>query len=325
MSNNRRCPHCNCSTDTIKFGMTNANRQRYHCGMCGKTWTNSYRKNRLAKLIWHDLVWNNLPVRELSNKYKLHPNTIRNIIHNYQPDPINLNNMPSEDRAKITVIIMDTTYFGRKHGVVVAINAHNGKLLYFKEILGSETNKDYKDCIETLLAAGIKPKACVIDGRKGVRDMLDDYGILVQLCHFHLKLMVRKYITNSPVLEPNILLKAVVDTLCDSRFPAVTEHQFYGYFAGWHHKYRLWLNEKTYNPNTGTREWTHQDTRRAFTAIKNHLDVLFTYEQHPELNIPKTSNRIEGLFGMAKDKLRIHHGYTNELKIKIFFSLLSGK
>ena len=50
-----------------------------------------------------------------------------------------------------------------------------------------------------------------------------------------------------------------------------------------------------------------------------------TWYDNAELNIPKTSNKIEGKFGNAKDKLRVHHGYTDTLKTKILFSLLSGE
>lgn len=321
---NKHCPCCHCSTDVIKYGITCSGKQKYKCRKCGKTWTNKSRKQRLVNKIWHDFVWNNLPVRELAIKYSLHENTIRKILHDYKPKPLNIASLPEGEKNKITVIAMDTTYFGRNSGVVAAINAHNGDLLYFKEIFGSETNKDYELCINTLLEAGIHPKACIIDGRQGVRYLLEDKGILVQLCQFHLKLMVKKYLTNNPVLEPNKELKLIIDSVCNKHIH-MDERSFLHMFVNWHGRYVSWLNEKTIDPVTGNKEWTHQDTRRAFNAIKNHLDIIYTYEHYPELNIPSTSNRIEGKFGVAKDKLRIHHGYTKDLKIKILFSLLSGE
>ena len=322
--NSKHCPHCHCSMKVIKKGLTKSNKQRYLCKGCGKTWVNKPRKQKLLDNIWHDFVWNNLPVRELAKRYKLHENTIRKMLHDYQPKPLSITSLSEEEKASITVITMDTTYFGRNSGVVVAIDAHNGDLLYFREIFGSETNKDYELCIDTILAAGISPKACIIDGRQGVRYLLENRGILVQLCQFHLKLMVKKYLTNKPVLDPNKELKLIVDNICNKHVN-MDEQKFLHQIVNWHGRYRFWLNEKTIDPLTGNKEWTHQDTRRAFNAIKNHLDIIYTYEHYPKLNIPNTSNRIEGMFGMAKDKLRIHHGYTKDLKIKILFSLLSGR
>lgn len=320
--NSKYCPHCNCSTKTIKFGTTSAGKQRYKCQVCHKTWANKPRPSRLEANIWHDLVWDNLPVRALAVKYHKHPNTIRGIIHHYQPQPIDLALWPRDMKASVTVIAMDATYFGRKHGVIVAINAHNGDLLYFHEINGSETNKDYELCINTILGAGIKSKACIIDGRKGVRHLLEQKGIVVQLCQFHLKLMVKQHLTSNPILEPNKELKILVDGICSKTW---NEQIFLSQAVNWFRRNKSWLNEKTFNPETRTVEYTHQDTRRAWNAIKNHLDIIYTYEHYPELNIPNTSNRIEGMFGVAKDKLRIHHGYTKQLKIKILFSLLSGE
>ncbi len=321
---NKHCPHCNCSTEAIKFGNTSSKKQRYRCKTCCKTWVSKSRPSRLAEKIWDDFVWNNLPVRELAKKYKKSPNSIRNLLRNYEPPPIDLANMPEIEKSKITVVAMDATYFGRTSGVVVAVDAHTGKLLYFQEIFGTETNADYERCIDTILAAGIYPGACVIDGRQGVKQILKDRGILVQLCHFHMQLMMKRYLTNNPVLEPNIALKLIADSLCNKHVQ-MSESRFYTIFVGWYNAYKSWLMERSYNPETGRREYCHQDTRRAFNALKNHRDVLFTYEHYPELNIPRTSNRIEGAFGVAKDKLRIHHGYTKRLKIKIFFSLLSGR
>ena len=310
--------------EAIRFGVTSSGRQRYRCRGCGKTWTNKPRTGRLEKIVWNDFVHNNLPIRELCKIYGKSKNTIREILYSYQPEPINLGKLTAKRKREITVIIMDTTYFGKSHGVVTVIDAHKGDLLYFQEINGTETNNDYKQAVETLLEANIQPKACVIDGRQGVKHILESHGILVQLCQFHMKLIAKKYLTNNPVLEPNIELKIIVDSLCHKHI-AMNENRFYSMFVNWHARHRDWLLERTYNEETHRREYAHRDTRSAFIAIKNHLDILFTYEHYPELNIPRTSNKIEGKFGAAKNKLRVHHGYSKGLKIKIFFSLLSGE
>lgn len=320
--NSKHCPYCHFNTNVVKIGVTSADRQRYRCSRCGKTWVSKSRPDRIAGKIWHDFVWNNLPVRELSTKYHKCHNTVRDILHNYQPKPLDINSLSNKEKEDIKVIIMDTTYFGKQYGIVTILNAHNGALLYFKEIKGSETNTDYYHALHTLLRANIRPKACVIDGRKGVADMLEDEGILVQMCHFHMWQIVKRYIAGDPLLEPNIELKTIMDSFLSKHFHT-DKRIFSAQVLGWKQKYWYWLNEKHRNEH-GKLEWAHAETRRAYNSIISHAKWLFTYEKYPELKIPRTSNRIEGKFGNAKDKLRLHHGYSHELKTKIFFSLLSG-
>ena len=160
-----------------------------------------------------------------------------------------------------------------------------------------------------------------MDGRTGLAELLEDKGIYVQMCHFHMWQIVRRYLTNSPVLLPNIELKAIIDSFL-SKHTHTDRFLFAAQMNGWKNRHHDWLDER-YKNEYGKYEYSHEETRRAYKAIKSHFPYLFTYEKHPELNIPKTSNMIEGKFGNAKDKLRLHHGYTDKLKIKIFFSLLS--
>lgn len=319
----KRCPYCHCNTEVIRFGIASSGRQRYRCKDCKRTWTNKPRPSKLSDKIWHDLVWNNMPVRALENKYHKCGNTIRSIINQYQPSELDLIHLPEVIKQQVKVIIMDTTYFGRSHGIVTFIDAHTNRLLYFQEINRSEIIQDYIDGLETIRRAGINPVACVVDGRRGLINAMEHRGLYVQVCLFHIQLIVRKYLTNTPILEPNKELKIITELLCHKKIKLDRFH-FASILHGFFVRNEKWLNERTRLEN-GKYEFTHQDTRKAYQAIQKHFPWLFTYEKHPELNIPRTSNKIEGKFGNAKDKLKLHHGYTKELKTKIFFSLLSGE
>lgn len=57
------------------------------------------------------------------------------------------------------------------------------------------------------------------------------------------------------------------------------------------------------------------------------MDYIFTYEKYPELNIEKTTNRLEGLFSELKRKLNNHNGLSkshNVMFIKDFLNKKSG-
>lgn len=59
---------------------------------------------------------------------------------------------------------------------------------------------------------GFKISAIILDGRPGVRDIFRD--IPVQMCHFHQKQIVRRYLTLNSKLEAGMELKQIADTLC---------------------------------------------------------------------------------------------------------------
>ena len=62
---------------------------------------------------------------------------------------------------------MDTTYFGRKFGVMVYKDSISGQILY-KQYVKQETNKLYLAGLEEIARRGIKIQAVICDGRKGL-------------------------------------------------------------------------------------------------------------------------------------------------------------
>jgi hypothetical protein len=60
---------------------------------------------------------------------------------------------------------MDTTYFGRKLGVMVFKDSLSGRILY-KQCVKQETNKLYLAGIEEISRRGVKIQSIICDGRK---------------------------------------------------------------------------------------------------------------------------------------------------------------
>lgn len=311
MSNMRHCPHCHCSI-VVKFGVQNGH-QRYKCKQCDKIWQNKKRNHFLYDSIWDDFALNDLVVDRLIDKYKLSDKTIRNILAAYEVPPI----IP---HGTHTVIAMDVTYFGRDWGLLIAIDANTGEGLYVGITRGYETSYDYRKAIQYLVSSQICPKACVIDGKKGVIPMLEEYDIIPQYCQFHQIKTVNSYLTRKPILEPNIKLRELALSITH-----VKAETFVKSFKGWLNDYRFWLNEKTRNPETGKLEYSHQKTRSAVNSLRTNLWYLYNYEFYQKYNIPNTNNRLEGINRALKYKLRHHSGATKELKTKIAISFLSRR
>ena len=95
-------------------------------------------------------------------------------------------------------VIMDTTYFGRRFGVMVLFDNISRKALSVTEAK-TETNALYAQEIGSLKAKGIEIQSIICDGRKGIPQTFPD--IPVQLCHFHQVQTVRRYLTRNPKTE----------------------------------------------------------------------------------------------------------------------------
>lgn len=307
--NNRNCPHCNCSIGVIRFGTTSKGKQRFKCKRCNITWTLKSHPQVLAKRIWDDLVFRNMNYSELADKYEMSERNVRRKLDLYTPPEI----IPTP----ADVIAMDVTYFGRLWGILTVINAHNGKTLYCEATNGYETVWDYKKAIKKLHEYNVHPKIATTDGKSGVIKMLEEYGIKVQFCQFHQLKIVTQCITRKPVLLPNIELRNI--SLSLSR---VDRDIFETMVYSWKLRNEVWLQEKS-RAEDGKWGYTHRLTRRAINSLITNLPYLFTFQEYPELEIPNTNNKIEGLHSELKRRLNNHRGLKKAQKIqfaRIFFS-----
>jgi hypothetical protein len=59
---------------------------------------------------------------------------------------------------------------------------------------------------------------------------------------------------------------------------------------------------------------------RAYSAP--NLPYLFTYQKHPDLNIPNTTNSLDGCFAYLKELVKVHKGSKKSLKRKIIEEIL---
>lgn len=313
MSNMKHCPHCNCST-IVKFGVQNGH-QRYRCKHCHKTWQTKSHPQRLYKAIWHDYAVEDMRIEQLSRRYKLGDDKIREILHDYYVPPI----LPT---GKHDILAMDCTYFGKRGinewGLLIVKDAITSECLYCEELPGHETYAHYIQALNYLAAHNIRPKVCIIDGITGLAGVLELRGILVQYCQFHQIKTVIGYLTRNPILEQNKELKYITLQLTH-----VSKKTFATLFNTWYYKNRTWLREKSESPETHKLEYTHPRTRSAVRSLQRNFRYLYTFEEHPDLKIPNTNNCMEGTNSAIKQKLNHHRGAKKDLKIKLVRTFLS--
>ena len=73
------------------------------------------------------------------------------------------------------------------------------EVLVWKHIQ-SETIKDYKYLLSELIELGYTINSITIDGKRGLYRAFEDYP--VQMCHFHQKRIIQRYITKDPNSKP---------------------------------------------------------------------------------------------------------------------------
>lgn len=314
----KSCPYCY-SSNVNKHGVRNK-KQRYQCRACHTCWTNLSRPERFRANIWHDYVFEQHTIRQLSRKYGKGQRCIRAALEAYLP-PIEV------DRPRPVTVILDATYFGSR-GLLVAIDPYADRTkgqnlaLYWTELAGTERTFDYDVATDTLEAMGYHVQAAVIDGRRGVREMLLSKGIPVQHCQFHQLQTMTQCLTKRPKLMQNIELRAIALTLTRT-----TKAEFTTKLDAWYEKYGEWLKERYIEPATNRTRYQHDRTRRAYFSLRRNLDYLFTYQdenlKQQSILIPNTTNALDGRFGVWKTKLKAHRGCSKDLKTKMLVSLLS--
>ena len=209
---------------------------------------------------------------------------------------------------------MDCVFFGRTRGYLVVRDPHRRENVYWSEI-NRETLDEYRFARDTLESQGFVIQAVVADGKPGLKPLYKKLPI--QMCHFHQKAIITRYLTRRPKLQAGIELRELVHNLCDA-----DEKSFTNKLANWYDKWNKFIAEKTINHETGKWHYTHKRLRSAHRSLKTNLPYLFTYRKYPELNIPNTTNGLEGSFAYLKELVRVHRGIKPELKRKIIESIL---
>lgn len=317
----KSCPYFNCINVT-KHGLQNG-RQRYHCGTCKRTWASDRRPSRLLNKLWHQYAFEGRSVKTLAKEHKKSCGYVRSQLRQYRPPKI-------AQKPRTVAIIMDITYF-RNFGLLVVIDPYadsstgENTVLYYAVLTSTERTIDYEIATDTIESMGYSIIAVTIDGRRGVRNMLEARGIPVQHCQFHQLMTITKCLTKRPRITQNIELRAIAMTLTKS-----DELTFEAALADWYSKNGTWLKER----NEEINRYSHERTRRAYFSLVRNLPNLFTYQadyllkdvsegRDKTYKVANTTSPLDGRFGVWKSKLKPHRGTSKQRIITMLCSFFS--
>jgi len=255
----------------------------------------------LLKKIWKKFSSGKHIVSEVSSDFKISPRSVHNYLNEFEKSILIPKVIPRH-----IMVIMDCVYFRRVCCYLVIRDWYKGKNIYFKRI-------PY-ETINHLEKLGFVIDGIVVDGRKGVFEALS-LRFKIQMCQFHQKQIVRRYLTNRPQTEAGQSLKVIV-----KRLTKVDKYLFETILNVWEFIYGDFIKERTVNPETKSWCYTHKRLRSAYRSLRKNLKYLFTYQTVK--NMPNTTNSLDGFFAHLKDTVRIHRGLKLHRRTKLIEHLI---
>lgn len=210
-------------------------------------------------------------------------------------------------------LVFDGTFFGRGYGLLVYRTL--GKNIYWREI-DSEKIAYIEEDLLHLKAQDWCFSSFTIDGRRGVIQRLERLfpGIPIQMCIFHQKKIIQRYITMSPKTECGKEIKKLMENL-----KLLTENEFLNCLQKIKDDYKDFLKERNEN-----KQFMHRNLRSALRSLATNLPYLFTWKRYSNLDIPNTTNSCDGSFAHWKAKTKIHRGLRKNRRAKMINFLLGN-
>ena len=217
---------------------------------------------------------------------------------------------------------MDATYFSSF--CLLAYQDHFDGYTQLIRFSDGEHYSEIKEDLDNLIKLGVHLESITTDGHKSILKAIKKSvpEIKVQRCLVHIQRMSLLWLTRYPKHEAGQELRHLVLYLL--KIKTDNDRLFWIIqLKAWHYKHATYINEKTYNSDTGRFWYTHKFLRRSYQTIIRALPNMFHYIQHPQ--IPHTTNGIEGYFSHLKNHLDLHRGLTpknriNFIKWYVYFS-----
>lgn len=291
--NKKKCEVCG-SSHTVKNGLRKGI-QLYKCRDCGYQFRAG--NNVSGDDLWNAYQHGKQTIQELSLRFCISASTVKRRLHDVKREWIQ---PPLRDGG---FVHLDVTYWGRGFGVLLALDSQTSNPLYMS-FVKSETTRDYEDAVNSIKERGYAIQGLVIDGKHTLFKTFSDYPI--QMCQFHMKQIVRRYLTQNPKMLASRELKNLT-----ARLHQVREDDFNRDYQNWKEKWKDTINHKSLHKD-GRLHYTHRRLRSAMNSLNFYLPYLFTFQHEGCMGMPNTNNKIEGTFTDLKKNLNNHSGLTME-------------
>jgi hypothetical protein len=295
--------------DVIRWGKQ-LGKQRFKCKNCGILFTQNDPGQKLEnRFVWfRKWILERQTFKTLSRDSGLSVDTLQRIFYTY------LEEFPTVNILKRNCVHLrvDATYF--EQFCLLCYQDHDDGYTQLIRFTDGEHYAEIKEDLDNLIRLGVQIESITTDGHKSilkaVRKSLPD--VVAQRCLVHIQRMCMLWLTRHPKHLAGVELRKLVLQLL--KIKTANDRLFWvSGLDQWYQAHKDYLQQKTYNQNTGKYWYTHKLTRRSYFTIKRALPNMFHYLSNPK--IPATTNGIEGFFSHLKNHLDLHRGLTAQHRI----------
>lgn len=245
-------------------------------------------------------------IEQLSNESGYSVRTLKTYFHDYLQKPPVWKVYPSE---KVNLLI-DGTYFNNDLCLIL-YRDNTIKFTQLYRLTDGEWYEELKEDLENLLELGVQIESITCDGHKSqlkaIREVCHD--VTLQRCVVHIQRMCQIWLRMRPKSEAGIELRNIITQLHLIDNPLKRDYWIVS-LIHWHERHKEFVNEKTFNLQSGRYWYKHKMVHRCFMVIKKALPNMFHYLDNPR--IPKSTNGLESFFGHLKGHLNVHRGLSKE-------------
>ena len=219
---------------------------------------------------------------------------------------------------------IDATYF--KQFCLLCYQDHDLSYTQLIRFSDGEHFEEIKEDLENLIKLGLKIESITTDGHKSILKAIKKSmpDVIVQRCLVHIQRMCLLWLTRYPQHVSGVELRKLVLLLLKIK---TNNDKVYwtNELNAWYERHINYLKETTRNEQTGRYWYTHKLLRRSYFSIKRALPNMFHYLL--KVQIPRTTNGIEGFFSHLKNHLDLHRGLTLQHRINFikWYVYLSNK
>jgi Transposase, Mutator family len=219
--------------------------------------------------------------------------------------------IPVRSKSKVHLLI-DATYLPNGLCLVLYLD-HDTRYVQLYRTTTQEKFREIHQDLKALKSLGVDVYSVTCDGHKSILKAVTKVypNAIIQRCIVHVKRQCRAYLRVKPKLEASISLLKIVN-----KITLIKEQEQCSFWLlelhNWYQEYSNVLLEESVNQTTMKAWYTHKGLHQAYTLLFNALPNMFCFLN--EVEIPKTTNRLESYFKHLKEKLLLHSGLRYNAK-----------
>ncbi len=292
--------------NVISFGFTSNNKPRFRCLQCFRVFIDRrISMKKLNEQSWFKLwVAESFSIRQLC-KISSHSASTLQRIKNYW-----LAKNPTETihLCDYSYLLLDGTYF-HKDGCCVCFKCAITKIVVTHIFIKKEGYYCLIDWFQKLKTDGLNPIVIILDGEKSVLRAIREVWpwVITQRCLYHIQREGMRWLRSKPKTLAGKELRALLKSVC---FIDTFKDQIY-----FMQHYQAWLRKhKEFVKQLPKDVVAYKDLKKTMTLINNALPDMFHYLEY--LEIPRTTNAIEGLYSNLKSDYNRHRGLSRQHRIQ---------